>query len=175
MVAGVSLHRKAFRLGKFAEEYKKFKETLEKAKEDVKKTLNLLLSAAMGLFYLHDNLIWAVDLKVLNGDKNALKRRAAYCRTFAAVTSLILCVMSISETQEKLLASAEGSKDRVKVEEKQGKNTVDLVKNVADVLCYSNSANFIEMIKGSGYDDGTLGLLGSISALCGGYSQWLKM
>merc|ERR1712062_678334 len=120
----------------------------------------------MGLFYLHDNLIWLVSLKVLTGNKDNLKLRAAYCRVSAAIISTILCVMDVSETQEKIVkAKAVGGKDLVKAEEKQGKNTVAMAKNVCDVLAYSNSAKFIQMLKGSDYDDGTIGLIGSISAL----------
>mmetsp|Transcript_16142 Transcript_16142/g.20013 ORF Transcript_16142/g.20013 Transcript_16142/m.20013 type:complete len:237 (+) Transcript_16142:270-980(+) len=172
---GVSLHRKAFRLGMFMDEYKKFETTLAEAKDDLKKTLDLVKSAAMGLFYLHDNLIWLVSLKVLTGDKDRLKLRQAYFRWTAAVVTTIMCVMDISATQEKIIATEPGTKDRVKAEENQGKNTIAMAKNIADMLVYGNSAKFVAVIKGSGYDDGTLGLMGSISALAGGYATWLKM
>eukprot|EP00510_Aplanochytrium_minuta_P009437 CAMPEP_0184055452 /NCGR_PEP_ID=MMETSP0956-20121227/7180_1 /TAXON_ID=627963 /ORGANISM="Aplanochytrium sp, Strain PBS07" /LENGTH=233 /DNA_ID=CAMNT_0026349269 /DNA_START=41 /DNA_END=739 /DNA_ORIENTATION=+ len=169
---GVSLNRKAFRLGMFVDEYKKFEKTLNEAKDDMKKRLTLLKSFAQGLYYFFDNMSWLLSLKVITGDKDSVKVRAARFRLTAAIASILMCIMDISSTQEKILGSKPESKERVKAEEKQGKNTVTLVKSVCDILVYGNNAKFVEMIKGKKYDDGTIGLLGSISALAGIYSIW---
>lgn len=53
-----------FKLGKFVDEYEKFKKVLAEAKEDLKKTLTLALRLFMGIFLVLDNLVWAVSLKV---------------------------------------------------------------------------------------------------------------
>lgn len=170
---GLSTHRKVFKLGKFVDEYEKFKKVLAEAKEDLKKTLTLALRFFMGVFLVLDNLVWATSLKIIKLEKDPLKKRAYYFRLTAAFLNASIVAITMTETQEKI-KKAKGD-ELVKVEEKQSANLVAMVKNLCDIVTYSNSAKVVEALIGRSYDDGTIGLLGSVSAVAGGYAAWLKM
>lgn len=172
---GISTNRKAYRLGMFVDEFKKFEKTLASAKEDVKKKLNLVKSFCMAMFYLHDNISWLLTLKVIKGDKDPIKLRASRFRFTAAIVTTITGIMDISATQKKITSAAPGSKERIKAEEKQGNNTVGMVKNICDLLVHGNNSKYIEKLRGSKYDDGTIGLLGSMSAIAALYQLWVKL
>merc|ERR1712232_1486502 len=107
-----------------------------------------------------------------------LKKKAYYMRLAAAILNTLIVAVDFGKAQEKLegLQREDGKEGEVvKTEEKLGELTVGMVKNVCDVITYANSAEVIKMLTGSSYNDGTIGLIGSVSALAGGYAVWLKM
>lgn len=124
---GLSGQRKVFKLGKFVDEYEKFKKVLAEAKEDTKKKLTLTLRAFMCCFLILDNLVWANALKIINLDNDKLKKRAYYLRLTAAFLNLSLVGISMQETNAKL--NKAGKDDVIKYEEKQSENVIAMVKN----------------------------------------------
>lgn len=169
----IGLHRKAFKIGSFLEEYQKFLEILRDTKDDPKRLLNLVLRACMAIFTVLDNLVWFVSLKVIDLDKDALKMKAYKFRLAAAAISTVTSVMDFQK-QAKVVASAKDDTERVKAEEKQGANVVGLAKNVFDVVTYGNSAELVKAVRGSSYDDNVIGLVGAASSAAAMYSIWTK-
>mmetsp|Transcript_13294 Transcript_13294/g.33901 ORF Transcript_13294/g.33901 Transcript_13294/m.33901 type:complete len:228 (+) Transcript_13294:121-804(+) len=163
---GISLHRKAFKFGAWVDEIQKFNELLESGKSDLKQTLSLILRPVMAMFVLLDNMIYLASLKVVLWDKDALKPKAYKVRLFAALLNTATGYLDI-EKQVKLVKAA-SPEERSKAEEKQGQLLVGMVKNVADVVTYMNSAKYIEV------NDGAIGLIGSASAAAALYTIWCK-
>jgi len=171
---GLSLHRKAFKVGGSLEELQKLLELLEETKKDLKRSLNLMLRASMVVFLALDNTVWLTSLKTIDLDKDGIKKKAYRFRLFAALLNTAIGMLDLQKQAGVVTQSKPGTEERVKAEEKQGANVIAMVKNVADVITYSNSAEIISMIRGSKLDDGTAGLIGTISSVAAIYSIWIK-
>jgi len=173
LAKGVSLHRKAFKLGAWLDEYEKFMDALKK-KQCLKQQLQLALRFCLGVFVWLDNLVYFVSLKVVTSlNKDALKLKAYRFRLVGAILNTILGAMDMQE-QQKVVEKA-GPEDKLKAEEKQGQNIVGMVKNVADVITYCNSAEVFKAIFGSGFNDGVIGAVGATSSAAALYGIWAKM
>lgn len=162
----VGLHRKAFKIGMFMDEYLKLKEALL-LKDGPSKILKVLLRLCMTLFLVFDNMIWFLSIKVINGDKDTVKKRSYYLRFFAAVFNTCLVLQSYQETNVKL-----GKSQDQKTLDKQGSNVVAMIKNTCDLLTYGSNTKLISFLA---LDDGQMGLFGAISAIAGGFPVWLKL
>eukprot|EP00924_Labyrinthula_sp_SR-Ha-C_P006513 maker-scaffold_38-snap-gene-0.41-mRNA-1 protein AED:0.00 eAED:0.00 QI:143/1/1/1/1/1/2/90/224 len=165
----IGLHRKAFKLGTFMDEYIKFKEALSQ-KDSLKKNLTLLLRAFMAVFVVHDNLVWFLSVKAIQGDKDGIKKKSYYFRFIAAVLNFTLVAMNFQETEVKLQNSSQA--DLPKLKEKQGSNVIGLVKNGCDLLTYGTNTKWFPFLA---LNDGQMGIFGAISAIAGGFPIWLKL
>lgn len=164
----VSLHRKAFRLGMFIDEFLKLKMALADKNEGRKKNLTITLRSLMMFFLVHDNWVWFLSIKVINGSKDSVKKRATYLRFIAAVVNFTLTLLNFQEVTEKLIIQP-GDK---KTEENQGAHVLGLVKNGCDLMTYGTSTKLFPFLK---LDDGQMGIFGSISAIAGGLPIWFKL
>jgi len=172
--SGIGLHRKAFKVGDFLTQYHKFLDVLENAKDDTKKTLNLLLNAVMGVFSVFDNLVWLTTLKVLKLDKDSLKMKAYRFRLLACVLQSIIGVMDIQAAEKKAQKEPIGSDARVKAEEAYGAKSVGMVKNVLDFVTYSNSSELFLNAFGVKLQDNVIGIVGAMSSASALYSIWIS-
>lgn len=176
---GIGLHRKAFKLGAFLDEYHKFTEALKSGKQDLKRSLTLVLRACMFCFVILDNLIYFISLKVLKLDKDPLKLKAYRFRLVGALLNTAISVIDMQaqgRAVETLRAKdKEGSADLDKATAKQGQNFVGLAKNACDVVTYLNSAEVLKAVLGAGLRDDTNGAIGAVSALAALYGIWMKM
>ena len=123
----------------------------------------------MMLFILHDNLVWAATIKIMDLNKDEAKKSAYKFRFLGAACSFALVVLGFIETKQKLDKLPEDQK----LQEKQGLNVVGLVKNGADLLTYGSNTKWFSSVLD--LDDGKMGLFGAVSALAGGYPEWLKI
>lgn len=160
----VGLHRKAFKLGVFLEEFEKFTEALNDTKlSQTEKNITLILRASMVVFAVLDNLLWFISVKVVESfDKEFLKLRSNQFRLVAAIANTMLNLFSIASNQKKIEKSLSASSDKAetdKLREKQTLNVLKFTKNSCDILTYSTSANLINL------DDGYIGFLGAASAV----------
>lgn len=168
----VGLHRKAFKLGVFLEEYEKFMEALNDTKlSAIERNITLILRASMVIFAVLDNLLWFISVKVVESfDKEFVKLRSNQFRLVAAIANTILNAFSIASNQrkiEKALASSSTDKaESDKLREKQTLNVLKFTKNASDILTYSTSANLINL------DDGYVGFLGALSAVLSLIDIW---
>lgn len=175
---GLSLHRKAFRIGKFFDEFQKLMTAFkEGAVDEIKTQLTLVLRSCMAVFLFLDNVIWMASLKVLDVDKAGIKKTATKFRLTAAVINVILVVLDMQKTTSKVIkAQKAGDTDATTAAKvKQGTNVIAMAKNTADVITYSNSADVFETVLGSALNDGVVGIIGSVSAVAGGLAIWKKM
>lgn len=176
---GLGLHRKAFKLGMFIDEALKFKEALNDPKlDDTTRFLTLLTRISMCIFQIYDNLLWALEVKfVKNFDKASIKMRSYQFRLIAAIASLIQVVLALSKQQDSVekLAQDEKTKpeDLQKAREKQGQNVWKTLKNACDVITYGQSAEVLKVFIGKTLDDGTIGVLGAVSAFAGLVEIWV--
>ena len=177
---GLGLHRKAFKLGMFLDEGLKFLEALNNAKlDDIERFLTLLTRISMFFFQIHDNILWALEVKFLkNFDKASIKMRSYQFRLIAAIASLIQVFLSVSKQQDAVekLAQDEKTKpeDLQKAREKQGQNVWKLIKNSCDCVTYGQSADVLKTIIGKTLDDGVIGILGALSAYAGLVEIWVS-
>ncbi|GBG27719.1 Peroxisomal membrane protein 11C [Hondaea fermentalgiana] len=170
---GIGLHRKAFKVGSWLEEYQKFVELVKNGKDDPKRTMSIILRACMTVFLMLDNAVWLTTLKVADFDKDALKKKAYKFRLTAALLNTAIGVLDFQK-QALVVEAAKEDAERVKAEEKQGANVVGLVKNVFDVVTYANSAEVFKAVRGSSYGDDVIGLVGAVSSLAALYGIWIK-
>jgi hypothetical protein len=174
--SAVGLHRKAFKLGKFLDEAQKFIEALNNPKlADLERLLTLVQRAAMTIFVILDNLLWATEIKLVDAfDKATLKMKSYQFRLVAAVVSMAQVFLAMSKQQDSIEKLADSSSsDLEKAREKQGLNVWKAVKNVADVVTYSNSADMVEVLLGKALDDTSAGAVGTLSSFCGIMEIWL--
>lgn len=175
---GLGLHRKAFKLGMFLDESLKFLEAVNNSKlDDTERFLTLITRASMVVFQIYDNLLWALEVKVLTSlEKASIKMRSYQFRLVAAVTSMIQVLLAISKQQvtvEKLADKADAKpEDLQKAREKQGTNIWKALKGACDLVTYGQSAEVLEKLTGKKLDDGVIGVLGSISAIAGLVEIW---
>lgn len=176
---GLGLHRKAFKLGMFLDEGLKFMEAVSNPKlDDTERFLTLLTRLSMCIFQIYDNLLWALEVKfVKNFDKANIKMRSYQFRLIAAVASLVQVLMAVSKQQdavEKLAQDDKGKpEDLQKAREKQGQNVWKTLKNSCDVVTYGQSADVLKTFIGKNLDDGTIGVLGAVSAFAGLVEIWV--
>ena len=91
---GISLHRKAFRLFKWAQEYHAACEFMDDAKlSPVKRRLNVLNKAALAAYLVNDNINWAIGLKLTQAAPDRFKAWAYRARCTAAVCQAVLIWM----------------------------------------------------------------------------------
>mmetsp|Transcript_6239 Transcript_6239/g.11092 ORF Transcript_6239/g.11092 Transcript_6239/m.11092 type:complete len:229 (-) Transcript_6239:93-779(-) len=166
LAKGLSLHRKAFKLGTFMDEIDKLQDLLKSGKSGVKESLSILLRSIMTLFIITDNMVYFASLKVADWDKDALKSKAYKLRLSAAVLQTCIGYLDI-EKQAKTIKAASGE-ERETAKEKQGQLAVTMLKNVLDIVTYANSAKYIEV------NDGNIGLVGAASAGAALYTIWCK-
>jgi hypothetical protein len=106
-----------------------------------------------------------------------LKKKATNFRLTAAVINVVLVVMEMQKTTSKVTkAQKDGDANALNAaKDKQGTNVMAMAKNTADVITYANSADVFESVLGSALNDGVVGLIGSVSAVAGGFAIWKKM
>lgn len=95
----VGLHRKAFKLGVFLDEGLKFLEALSDPKlADLDRYLQVIQRACMVIFTIYDNILWALEVKFVEGfDKANIKMRSYQFRLIAAVSSMIQAYLALSK------------------------------------------------------------------------------
>lgn len=180
MQKGLGLHRKAFKLGMFLDEYLKFVEVLANTKlDDLERFLSLSIRVCMMAFQLLDNLLWCLEVKfVKDFDKASIKMRSYQFRLTAAVLNLIQVLLALAKQQDSVEKLAEDAnakpEDLQKAREKQGQNVWKTLKNGCDCITYGQSADVLKSILGRNLDDGTIGLVGAFSAFAGLVEIWVN-
>ena len=175
---GASLHRKAFRVGKWVDEYTKLTVLLKKsAVQSLSLALTATVRVCMALFYFFDNVVWLSTLKVLKMDTGKFKKNAARYRFSAAAINIILETMKFQKLQRKMrvLESKAAPADEIEdVEESLHLTTVNLVKHCCDVTTFGNSLEIWKPFLGKNLTDGPMGVFGTTSAIAAGYLIWKK-
>ena len=168
---GMGTHRRAWRLGKFVDEYYKFTLAFSKqAMDPATRGVTLMARLAMGLYLVHDNVIWFCDVKMLKTvDRKAWKLRADRFRWLACVLNLVLVAWKLLAGKRRV-AKLEKDDERdgqlVKVRQSNANALVDLARHSCDFVTYANSSKFIDQ------SDAVVGLLGAGSAVFAGFGVW---
>ena len=180
---GISLHRKAFRLLKWAQEYHAACALMDDAKlSPVKRNLSVLNKAALTTYLVNDNINWFIGLKLSTMAPDRFKTWAYRARFMAAVCQAVLLGMQWRELQRKRAALTGGTlrseeqraADRVALAALEGKEwelKVKIVKVFGDVVVYASAtAKVTPLLPGLlAQNDGVVGAAGVVATIAAQY------
>ena len=176
---GISLHRKAFRLFKWAQEYHAACEFMDDAKlSPVKRRLNVLNKAALAAYLVNDNINWAIGLKLTQAAPDRFKAWAYRARCTAAVCQAVLIWMKWRALRRERAALTGGAlrseeqraEDRAALaalKRKEWELTLKTAKVLGDVVVYASAtAKVTPLLPGLlVQNDGVVGAAGVLATI----------
>lgn len=163
--------RKLFRLGKSIVEYQKIMQLSSQKSPQHKKILNILARLGFFFYWIFDNIQILSKVKFLEGvDTAKAAKRAAFFWLLGLIFSVIVVVIQIVETaQEEALLKAQYAQQRQALDErlinefkikraainkKKVDNTLNLLKNLGDMVTASQGVSLPKSLFGFDFNDG---------------------